>query len=64
MEQPQLVLARVLAGHLTPHQAAEQLSAFVTLISMASSKRLFTRGPSPEGSSFGRLTWRIRFGVT
>jgi hypothetical protein len=31
MEQPELVLARVLTGHLTPDQAAEQLSAFVTL---------------------------------
>jgi hypothetical protein len=31
MEQPELVLARVLTGHLTPDQAAERLSAFVTL---------------------------------
>jgi hypothetical protein len=31
MEHPELVLASVLRGHLTPDQAAEQLSAFVTL---------------------------------
>jgi hypothetical protein len=31
MEQPELILARVLTGHLTADQAAEHLSAFVTL---------------------------------
>lgn len=31
MEQPELVLAGVLRGQLTPDEAAERLSAFVTL---------------------------------
>jgi hypothetical protein len=31
MEDPERVLRRVLTGHLTPDEAAEQLSAFVTL---------------------------------
>jgi hypothetical protein len=31
MEAPERVLRQVLTGHLTPNQAAEQLSSFVTL---------------------------------